>query len=69
MEGASKCATYRGPNDARVPLDPSLVARHQECKRADTSCDEKLGRQDGVDLSDELVADLDGGFGDGTSKL
>jgi hypothetical protein len=50
-------------------LDPRLVAVAHEAEAADGARDDELDRQDGVDLADELVADLDGRFGDGAAKL
>jgi hypothetical protein len=50
-------------------LDPCLVALAHEAEGADSTRGDELDRQDGVDLADELVADLDGRFGDGAAKL
>jgi hypothetical protein len=50
-------------------LDPRLVAVAHEAEAADGARDDELDRQDGVDLADELVADLDGRLGDGAAKL
>jgi hypothetical protein len=50
-------------------LDPCLVALAHEAEGAYGSGRDELHRQDGVNLADELVADLDGRFGNGTAKL
>jgi len=52
-----------------VRLDPALVALAHEAEGADGAGGDELNGQDGVDLADELVADLDGRFGDGAAKL
>jgi len=46
-----------------------LVALAPEGHCADEGSDDELGREDGVDLADELVADVDCGLGDGAAKL
>lgn len=61
--------TYRGPYEARVALDPVTVSFAEEAQRADGRGGNELHRQDGVHFADELVADVDGGFRDGASKL
>lgn len=76
---ASRCAdegrnggrerTYRGPYDTRVSLDPVLVTLTNEAEGADEPGGDQLNREDGVDLADELVSDIDRGLGDGASKL
>lgn len=50
-------------------LDPVLVGRADEADGAHGAGDEQLHRQDGVDLADELVADVDGGLGHAAAKL
>lgn len=50
-------------------LDPVLVGRADEADGAHGARDEQLHRQDGVDLADELVADIDGGLGHAAAKL
>lgn len=62
-------ATYRNPDHGRVCLDPVLVAVAHEAEGAHGTGRDELHRQDGVNLADELVADLDGRLGDGAAKL
>ncbi len=50
-------------------LDPGLVAITEEAHGADGAGDNELDGQDGVDLADELVSDIDGRLGDRASKL
>lgn len=50
-------------------LDPCLVAFAEEGEGAHSRGGEELDGEDGVDLADKLVADIDRGFGDGASKL
>ena len=52
-----------------MALDPALVGLAEEADGADTGRGDELYRENGVDLADELVADIDGGLGDGSSKL
>lgn len=52
-----------------MALDPGLVALVEEADAADAAGGDELDGQDGVDLADELVADVDGGLGDGAAKL
>lgn len=61
--------TYRNPHEGLVRLDEVLVAVAPEGQSADEGGDDELGREDGVDLADELVADVDRGLGDGAAKL
>ena len=61
--------TYRTPDEALMALDPGLVPFVEEADAADAAGGDELDRQDGVDLADELVADIDGGLGDGAAKL
>jgi len=61
--------THRDPDDGGVRLDPALVALAHEAEGADGAGGNELDGQDGVNLADELVADLDGRFGDGAAKL
>jgi hypothetical protein len=52
-----------------VRLDPVLIVGAHEGDGADGASDDELHRQDGVDLADELVADVDGGLCDGAAEL
>jgi hypothetical protein len=52
-----------------VRLDPCLVALAHEAEGADSAGGNELDSENGVDLADELVADLDGRFGDGATEL
>ena len=52
-----------------MALDPGLVAFIEEADRADRCSGKKLDGEDGVDLADELVADVDGSLGYRSSKL
>lgn len=61
--------TYRNPHERRVRLNELLVAVAPKGHGADEGGDDELGREDGVDLADELVADVDRGLGDGAAKL
>lgn len=61
--------TYRSPDDARVALNPCLVAFADEGECADEAGGDELNCKNGVDLADELVSDVDGGFCDSTSEL
>ena len=61
--------TYRNPDHGGVRLDPGLVAFAEEAHGAHGAGDNELNSQDGVDLADELVSDIDGRLGDGASKL
>lgn len=62
-------ATYRNEDEAGMRLDPGLVALTPEAEAADDGRDNKLRGQDGVDLANELVADVDSGLGYGAAKL
>lgn len=61
--------SYGYPDQARVTLDPRLVGRAEVANAANDTGNDKLGSQDGVDLSDKLVADVDGGFSDRATEL
>lgn len=61
--------TYRNPNQARVALYPSLVSVAKEGDGTDASRDQELRCQDGVHLTDELVADVDRSLGHGAAEL
>jgi hypothetical protein len=61
--------TYRDPDNARVALDPVLVAFAEESEGADTGGSEELNGQDGVDLANELVSDVDCSLSHGAAKL
>lgn len=61
--------TYRNPHERRVRLNELLVAVAPKGHSAYEGGDDELGREDGVDLADELVADVDRGLGDGAAKL
>lgn len=50
-------------------MDPVLVALIEKRDGADACGGEKLYGEDGINLADELVANVDCGFGDGASKL
>ena len=52
-----------------MSLDPVLVAIAQEGEAGDGAGGDELEGQNGVDLADELVADIHGRFGDETAKL
>ena len=60
---------YRDPDQGGVGLNPCLVAFAHEAEGADEAGDEQLDGKYGVDLADELVSDVDGGFGDGSAEL
>lgn len=62
-------ATYRDPDDAGMALDPCLVSGAEEGEGADARRGEELDGEDGVDLANELVSDIDGSFSDGAAKL
>jgi len=61
--------THRNPNQGGVLLDPVFVADAHEAEGADAAGDEKLDSQNGVDLADELVANVDCCFGDAAAEL
>lgn len=61
--------TYRSPDDARVALNPFLITSAEEGEGAHSGGGEELDGEDGVDLADELVADVDGSLGHGAAKL
>lgn len=61
--------TYGDEDQGRVRLDPVLVGRADEADGADGAGDEQLHGQDGVDLANELVADVDGGLGHAATEL
>lgn len=61
--------TYGNPDYAGVGLDPGAVRVAEEGEGADARGGEELQCQNGVDFADELVANVDGCFGHGTSKL
>jgi hypothetical protein len=61
--------TYGGPDHAGVALNPCFVALADEGESADEAGCDELDGEDGVDLADELVPDVDGGFGDSSSEL
>lgn len=61
--------TYRDKNQGRVCLNPGLVGRADEADGAHGAGDKQLHCQNGVDLADELVADVDGGFGHAAAEL
>lgn len=50
-------------------LDPVLIGRADEADGAHGTGDEQLESQDGVNLADELIADVDGGLGHAAAKL
>lgn len=52
-----------------MALNPLLVRGTDEADGAHGAREKQLGRQDGVDLTHELVADVDGGLGDAAAKL
>lgn len=57
------------PDKERVALDPLLVALAEEADGADDGGRDELDGEDRVDLADELVADVEAGFGDGASEF
>ena len=61
--------TYRCPNDTRMALDPVLVASAEECEAAHSSGGKELNSENGVDLANELVADIDSSFSYRAAKL
>lgn len=67
--GSMGVVTYRCPDEAGMALDPRLVRIAEEADGAQGGGCDELDGEDTVDLADELVADVDGGFGDGASKL
>lgn len=52
-----------------MALDPGLVPLVEEAHAADTTSGNQLDGQDGVDLADELVANINSRLCDGASKL
>jgi hypothetical protein len=52
-----------------VALDPCLVAGAEKAERGHGCSGDELDSENGVDLADELVADIDGRFGYGATKL
>ena len=68
-EDAQCVGTYRDPDDCDMALNPILVALAEEGEGADTGGGNQLDGENGVDLADELVADIDGRLGYGASKL
>ena len=52
-----------------MSLDPVLVASAEEAERRNGARGDELDGKDGVDLADELVTNLDRGFGYGTTEL
>ena len=65
----SDCAEDADPHHPLVGLDPSLVGHREETDRAEGSGEEDLHGENGVDLSDELHADREGGFCDRAAEL
>jgi hypothetical protein len=61
--------TYRSPNDTGVALDPVLVTSAEECEAAHSSSGEELDSKDGVDLANELVADINSSLSYRATKL
>lgn len=61
--------TYGNPNHGRMRLDPILVASAEEAEGRDGARGDELDGKDGVDFSDELMTDLDCGFGYRTTEL
>lgn len=60
---------YRDPDDAGMALYPVLVAFAEERERTDTGGGKELDGQNGVNLADELVSDVDGSLGHRAAKL
>ena len=52
-----------------MALDPGLVAIAEEADGAHGGRGDELDGQDGVDLADELVSDIDGGLGYRAAEL
>lgn len=61
--------SYRDEDHGGMVLDPGLVALAHEAQGAHGTGDEQLDGQDGVDLADELVPDVDGGLGHALAVL
>lgn len=61
--------TYRSPNDTGVALDPVLVTGAEECETAHSSSGEELDSEDGVDLANKLVADINSSFSHRAAEL
>lgn len=52
-----------------MALDPGLVCIAEEADGAEACSGDELDGENAVDLADELVANIDGGFSDRASKL
>jgi hypothetical protein len=65
----SRGGTYGNPDNAGVGLDPVLVTLAPEAECRDGTGDDELDGQNGVDLADELISDIDGSLGDRAAKL
>lgn len=52
-----------------MALDPVLVTSAEECEAAHSSSSEELDSEDGVDLANELVADIDSGLSHRAAEL
>jgi hypothetical protein len=61
--------TYGDPDKPWVGLNPVLVAFAHEAEGADAAGNEELDGEDGVDLADELVADVDSRLGYRAAEL
>lgn len=61
--------TYRCPDKTGMALDPCLVSIAEEADGAQGRRGDELNSEDAVDLADELVANIDRGFGNGAAKL
>lgn len=61
--------TYRSPNDTGVALDPVLVTSAEKCEAAHSSSGEELDSEDGVDLANELVADINSSLSHRAAEL
>src|SRR5437763_11610125 len=60
---------YRDIDKCRVRLDPGLVSSAPKAKGTNSGRSQDLYCQNGVDLADELVANVNSGLGHATAKL
>lgn len=64
-----RAVTYRCPDETRMALNPRLVSIAEEADGAQGCRGDELDGKDAVDLADELVANIDRGFGNRAAKL
>jgi len=62
-------AKQANPHHPLIALDPIPVRLGKEAHSAQSSREQQLHRQNGVDFTDELHADGQGGFCDGAAEL